>query len=227
MSGAKGFERDVIPTSEGDLEITFLGHGTLMMAFQNKCIHVDPYSSVADYGALPKADLVLITHEHGDHLDMDALAQVTTEDTEVVLTPICAQRTGGGKALRNGERTVAAGIPIEAAPAYNVQHKRPDGAPFHPPGAGNGYVLTLGDVRVYVAGDTEVIPEMGDLEDIDVAFLPMNLPYTMTPEMAAEAARAVGARIVYPYHFGNTDTSELVDLLAGEPGIEVRIRNMA
>ena len=227
MSDLETFERDVIATSEGDLETTFLGHGTLMLTFQGKHIHVDPYSSVADYGALPKADLVLITHEHGDHLDPRALSAVRMAGTQVVITEQCAGRVQGGTVMRNGDARTVDGLPNEAVPAYNVLHKRPDGVPFHPKGAGNGYVLTFGDVRVYVAGDTENIPEMKALRDIDVAFLPMNLPYTMTPEMAADAARAFRPRIVYPYHFGSTDTSELVDLLRDEEGIEVRIRNMA
>jgi L-ascorbate metabolism protein UlaG (beta-lactamase superfamily) len=105
-------------------------------------------------------------------------------------------------------------------------HKRPDGAPFHPKGRGNGYVLAFGDTRVYVAGDTENVPEMKALEAIAVAFLPMNLPYTMTPEMVADAARAFRPRILYPYHFGDTDTARLVALLKDEKGIEVRLRSM-
>jgi L-ascorbate metabolism protein UlaG (beta-lactamase superfamily) len=117
-------------------------------------------------------------------------------------------------------------LKIEAVPAYNIVHERSSGLPFHPKGNGNGYVITFGDKRVYVAGDTENTPEMKKLKDIDIAFLPMNLPYTMTPEMVADAAKAFRPKILYPYHFGNTDTSELVRLLEGEEGIEVRIRDM-
>jgi L-ascorbate metabolism protein UlaG (beta-lactamase superfamily) len=227
MFAQQQFEKDVIPTSAGDLEITFLGHGTLMMAFGGKIIHVDPFSPVADYSELPKADLVLITHEHGDHLDPEALASVRTEKTDVVLTEICAKQVEGGIVMRNGDVRTVHGVKIEAVPAYNVVHKRDSGQPFHPPGHGNGYIVTFGDKRVYVAGDTENIPEMKELRDIDCAFLPMNLPYTMTPEMVADAARAMRPKILYPYHFGNTDTSQLVDLMKGEEGIEVRIRRMA
>jgi L-ascorbate metabolism protein UlaG (beta-lactamase superfamily) len=122
-------------------------------------------------------------------------------------------------------RTVE-GLRVEAVPAYNIAHKRPSGEPFHPRGTGNGYVITFGDTRVYVAGDTENIPEMRDLKDIAVAFLPMNLPYTMTPEMVADAAKAFRPKILYPYHFGETDTSELVKLLEADESIEVRIRSM-
>jgi L-ascorbate metabolism protein UlaG (beta-lactamase superfamily) len=111
-------------------------------------------------------------------------------------------------------------------PAYNLAHKRPDGQPFHPRGNGNGYILTFGNVRVYVAGDTEDTPEMRALRGIDIAFLPMNLPYTMTPEMVADAARAFRPRILYPYHFGQTDPQALVRLLSDDAGIEVRVRRM-
>ncbi|HPY51295.1 MAG TPA: MBL fold metallo-hydrolase, partial [Sedimentisphaerales bacterium] len=118
------------------------------------------------------------------------------------------------------------GLKIEAVPAYNIVHKRPDGDPFHPKGNGNGYVVTFGKQRVYIAGDTENIPEMKDLKQIDIAFLPMNLPYTMTPEMVADAARVFAPKILYPYHYGQTDPNELVKLLADDKNIEVRIRKM-
>jgi L-ascorbate metabolism protein UlaG (beta-lactamase superfamily) len=224
---ATQFEKDVIQTSAGDLEITFLGHGTLMMAFDGKIIHVDPFGRVADYARLPKADLVLITHEHGDHMDLGALAHVRTGQTEVVLTETCARQVEGGIVMRNGDTRAVKGVTIEAVPAYNVLHKRGNGQPFHPKGVGNGYILTCGDTRVYVAGDTENTPEMKALRDIDCAFLPMNVPYTMTPEMVADAAKAMQPKILYPYHYGDTDTSKLVELLKEQPGIEVRIRQMA
>lgn len=227
MAGKTQFETDVIATSAGDLALTFLGHGSLMMAFAGKTIYVDPYSRVADYSKLPPADLILITHEHGDHLDAAALAAVRSKETAVVLTPTCAKQVAGGIVMRNGETQIVKGIEIEAVPAYNILHKRDNGEPFHPKGAGNGYILTFGDKRVYVAGDTEAIPEMKALQGIDCAFLPMNLPYTMTPEMVAEAARAFRPAILYPYHYGQTDTAKLVALLKDEPDIEVRIRSLA
>ena len=221
------FETDVIQTSAGDLLITFLGHGSLMLTFDARNIHVDPFSGVADYAELPKADLILLTHEHRDHLDLEALASVRTAETKVVLTETCAERVRGGIVMHNGDVQSVGGLTIEALPAYNVLHKRENGQPFHPQGVGNGYVLTLGDKRVYIAGDTEDIPEMKKLRDIECAFLPMNLPYTMTPDMVADAARAFRPRILYPYHYGDTDTSELVELLREQKGIEVRIRRMA
>lgn len=220
------FERDTIKTSAGDLVITFLGHGSLMMDFAGTNMQVDPYGKVADYTKLPKADLVLVTHQHGDHLDPASLAAVRQESTVVVLTTLCTDKVSGGIAMANGENRTVLGIPIQAVPAYNIVHKRPTGQPFHPKGEGNGYILTFGSTRVYIAGDTENTPEMKALKGIDIAFLPMNLPYTMTPEMVADAARAFKPKVVYPYHYGETDCSKLVALLKGEKGIEVRIRKM-
>lgn len=227
MTLEEQFETDVIHTSAGELKIMFLGHGTLMLTFNARNIHVDPYSKVADYSKLPKADVILITHEHHDHLDSKALESVRTEETQVVLTETCAKQVEGGIVMRNGDVYTMDQMTIEAVPAYNLVHKRETGQPFHPKGIGNGYVVTFGDKRVYFAGDTENIPEMNRLQGIDCAFLPMNLPYTMTPEMVADAAKAFRPKILYPYHFGETDPSKLVELLSGQDGIEVRVRKMA
>jgi L-ascorbate metabolism protein UlaG (beta-lactamase superfamily) len=220
------FEKDVIPTSKGDLEITFLGHGSLMMIFGGKTIQVDPYGEVADYSTLPRADLLLVTHDHYDHLDPQALKSVLKPATAVVGAESCTGKLPGATIMANGETRTVLGLPIEAVPAYNIEHKRPDGQPFHPKGAGNGYIITFGETRVYIGGDTENTPEMKALKDIDVAFLPMNLPYTMTPEQVADAARAFRPKILYPYHTGDTDTGRLVKLLQGEKDIEVRIRRL-
>ncbi len=222
----KKLEEDVIKAEQGDLKITFIGHGTLMFTWQNKVIHVDPVTREGDYTKLPKADLVLITHEHGDHLDPKALELIRRPQTKIVLTKICAEKIAGGLVMKNGDVRTVDGLKIEAVPAYNIVHKRPDGDPFHPKGNGNGYVVTFGKQRVYIAGDTENIPEMKDLKQIDIAFLPMNLPYTMTPEMVADAARVFAPKILYPYHYGQTDPNELVKLLADDKSIEVRIRKM-
>lgn len=221
-----GFQKDVLPTSQGDLQITFIGHGTLMFQFAGKTIHVDPVSGYADYARAPKADVILVTHEHGDHLDKDAIAKISTPATAILATRACVERLGKGEVMRNGDLRQAAGLSIRAVPAYNLVHMKSPGKPFHPKGEGNGYVITFGNRNVYVAGDTENIPEMAELKNIDVAFLPMNLPYTMTPEMAAAAAKAFRPKILYPYHFGNTDTAKLVELLKDTPGIEVRVRKL-
>jgi L-ascorbate metabolism protein UlaG (beta-lactamase superfamily) len=224
----EGFEKDTLKTSAGDLEITLIGHGTLMFAFAGKVIHVDPWSKLADYSKLPKADVILITHEHPDHLDLKAIETLRKsgkDGTTIIANRASGEKVPGSPVMNNGETKTVQGIKIEAVPAYNIVHKRGDGQPFHPKGNGNGYVLTFGNKRVYVAGDTENIPEMKTLRDIEVAFLPMNLPYTMTPEMAADAAKMVKPRILYPYHFGETKTSTLIELLRPS-GIEVRLRKM-
>jgi len=222
------FEEDLIPTSRGDLKITFIGHGTLMFSFAGKIIHIDPVSREADYSNLPKASIILVTHEHGDHLDPKAIEMLSTEKTALILTQKCVEKSNisGGIVMKNWDVQTVQGIKIEATPAYNIKHMRSKDVPFHPEGEGNGYVLTLGDKRVYVAGDTENIPEMKGLKEIDIAFLPMNLPYTMTPEMVADAAKAFMPKILYPYHYGKTDTAEIVELLKNVQGIEVRIRDM-
>jgi len=217
---------DTITTKAGELKITFLGHGTLMFDCAGKVVHVDPWSRLADYAKLPKASLVLITHEHGDHLDPKAVAAVRGEDTKVVLTKACADKVPDGLVMNNGDVKTVQDLKVEAVPAYNIVQQRDNGQPFHPKGAGNGYVVTFGETRVYVAGDTENTPEMKMLDKIDVAFLPMNLPYTMTPAMVADAARAFKPRILYPYHYGDTDPNELVNLLKDSKNIEVRIRNL-
>ncbi|HET6488441.1 MAG TPA: MBL fold metallo-hydrolase [Syntrophales bacterium] len=220
------YEADVIPTSTGDLEITFIGHGTLMFTYGGKVVHVDPWSQLADYGKLPKADLVLITHEHRDHLDLKALDAIRKKETVIVTTGIVAKQVKDALVMKNGDVMASQGFTIEAVAAYNLVHMRSPGTPYHPKGDGNGYIVTFADRRVYIAGDSENIPEMKSLRNIDVAFLPMNLPYTMTPEMVADAAKSFRPAILYPYHFGETDTQKLAALMKGEKGIEVRIRKM-
>jgi len=218
------FTSDIFQTSEGDLKITFLGHGTLMFQFKGKIIHVDPVGRQADYSQLPKADLIFITHEHGDHLDAKVVAMIRKESTDLILTETCSLQIKDGTVMGNGDSVTLQGIKVEAVPAYNIKNLRGPGAPFHPKGQGNGYILTFGNKRVYVAGDTENTPEMKALQGIDIAFLPMNLPYTMSPEMVADAAQAFQPKILYPYHYGKTDTSQLVKLLKDVEGVEVRIR---
>jgi len=220
---------DTIHTSKGNLVIHFLGHGSILFQCDNKNVYIDPYSNVANYGMLPKADLILVTHHHGDHFDAKAIDSVYSDNTMLVYTEICKQSekfTKPGEVMVNGGKGEFVGFLVEAVPAYNIVHQRSEGKPFHPKAEGNGYIVTFGNKRVYIAGDTENIPEMKELSNIDIAFLPMNLPYTMTPEMAANAAKMVKPGILYPYHFGNTDTSKLLELLKDEKKIEIRIRDM-
>ena len=220
------FQTDILKTSQGDLEITFIGHGSLMFTFNGKVIHVDPFSKLAEYSKLPKADMLLITHEHRDHLDLKAMEAVRTDKTVLLLTKTCAAKLKGGIIMENGDTETVGGLKIEAVPANNLVHMRSEGIPFHPKGIGNGYVITFGDKRVYVAGDTENIPEMKKLERIDCAFLPMNLPYTMNPEMVADAAKAFKPKILYPDHYGDTNTSNLEQLIKNTQDVEIRIRMM-
>jgi len=229
---APQFDREIVNTSIGTVEITCVGHASLILSITGKTkkvtqIHIDPWSAKADYSTLPKADLVLITHQHVDHLDTAALTLIHQKSTVYVMNATSREtwKPESSIVLSNGQSTDLLGIHIDAVPAYNLVHKRPDnGLPFHPKGEGNGYILTIGDKKIYVAGDTENTPEMKALKNIDVAFLPMNLPYTMTPEMVADAAKGFKPKILYPYHYGETKTSELAELLKGTSGIEVRIK---
>ena len=219
-----GFETDTIQTDEGTLKVTFIGHGTLMLEWEKLVIHVDPVSKEADYSKLPKADLILITHHHRDHFDLKAINAVHTGESKLVVSPEVGKKIESETIdMKNGDVQNLLGLKIEAVPAYNTTEGR---SRFHPKGRDNGYVLTLGGKRIYIAGDTEDTPEMKQLRDIDVAFLPMNQPYTMMPAQAAVAAKAFRPAILYPYHLGDTDVSELASLLKGENDIEVRVRQM-
>lgn len=219
--------KDVFDTGDGTLSISFIGHGTLMFEYQNMVIHIDPTMRETDYASMPDADMILITHHHGDHLDLTAINHVIKDDCPVVMTQSCFNQLEdfkGAVIMKNGDKNTVKGIPIEAIPAYNIEHKRSNGEAFHPKGIGNAYVVSIGDLQVLIGGDTENVPEIKALKNIDIAFLPMNLPYTMTPEMVADAARAMQPKVLYPYHFGQTDPEELADLLKDEKNIEVRIR---
>jgi len=220
----KTFETDSFETTKGKLIITFVGHGSLMLEAGNTVLHVDPVMLQANYALFPKGDIILITHEHNDHFDPSALALITQPQTKTIVSQSCSNRIDQGIVFTNGQEQTFGEFNIKAVPAYNIVNTR-NGIPYHPKGNGNGYVITYGDKRIYIAGDTENIPEMADLKNIDIAFLPMNLPYTMTPQMVAEGARSFMPRILYPYHTGETNTKLIVDLLKGS-GIEVRIRKM-
>ncbi len=218
---------DTFGTPDGRTVVfTCIKHGSLRIQCGGLEIQVDPVGRglppATDYTAFPKADLVLVTHEHFDHFDRDAIAALRKDGTEIVVNPAVRALLGDGRALANGDRFAwRDGIAIEAVPAYNTT---PGHLQFHPKGRDNGYVLDFGGFRVYIAGDTEDIPEMAALSDIDVAFLPCNQPYTMTPGQAAAAARAFSPKVLFPYHYGDTEINRVAELLEGS-GIDVRIRD--
>jgi L-ascorbate metabolism protein UlaG (beta-lactamase superfamily) len=218
-------ESDRISTSAGDVEMFFIGHGSLMFRINDYVIHIDPVRSSGKYEMLPRADLILVTHEHYDHLDTDLIGKLKKEGSVMFCNIASQSKVPWAQAMKAGDRKSAGIITVEAVPAYNIVNERAKGQPFHPAGVGNGYILTIGNKRFYIAGDTENTPEMKALKGINVAFLPMNLPYTMTPAMVADAAKAFRPEILYPYHYGETDATELVNLLKGT-GIEVRIRKL-
>lgn len=218
-------EYDKIKTSAGDAELHFISHGSLMFKTEGFIIYIDPVRSAGNYDFLPKADLILITHEHGDHLDVNLIDSLRKPSTLVFCNQNSLSKVSWAMSMESGDRQEINNVIIEAVPAYNIVNERAPGQPFHPKGGGIGYILTIGGKKFYVAGDTENTPEMKALKNIDIAFLPMNLPYTMTPEMVADAALAFKPKILYPYHFGETDTNKIIALLKNS-AIEVRIRSL-
>jgi len=227
-TGTAQTQTDVLKTTAGDLKITPIRHASLMLEWAGTVIHVDPWGQ-ADYSVLPKADLILITDTHGDHLDLKAIAGITKKETIVVGSEEVAKSVTTARGLANGSSTeIDLGgkkLKIEAVPAYNMTRGPSPGQYYHPKGRGNGYVLAFGDRSIYISGDTECIPEMAGIRNIDVAFLCMNLPYTQTPQEAAECMKKVRPKVVYPYHFRGQDVKLFEEALRGEKDIEVRLRN--
>jgi L-ascorbate metabolism protein UlaG (beta-lactamase superfamily) len=216
---------DVEPTRGVNLTIRPLTHAAVLLQWRGKVVYADPVGN-QEWGKLPKADLIVITHEHGDHCSPETVAKIRKSDTRIVANAECAKHFPGAVVMRNGDHRLVESVGIVAVPAYNMVRKGPNGQFFHPKGRDNGYVLTFADKRVYLAGDTEAIPEMARLQHIDVAFLPINLPYTMPPAEAAKAARMFKPRILYPYHQGQSNPAELKSLLADLKGTEVRVRSL-
>jgi L-ascorbate metabolism protein UlaG (beta-lactamase superfamily) len=208
---------------EGDIRITPITHASFQLEHGGRVIHVDP-TSAGDYSAAKQADLILVTDIHQDHLDPAAIARVRKAGAPVVAPAAAAEKIESPTAIANGETKTVAGVSVEAVPMYNLQRGPASGQLFHTKGRGNGYVLTLGARRVYVAGDTECTAEMRALKDIDIAFIPMNLPYTMPPSEAAECVKAFRPKVVYPYHYRGQNPEEFKAALAGEPA-EVRLLN--
>ena len=220
------YEVERFRTASGaPVDITLIKHGSLEIGYRGLSIQIDPvagYDKPTDYAVeFPKADVILVTHEHPDHLEDATIATLTGPETILILNETSRAKIGRGEAIGNGEsRELPGGIKLEAVPAYNTT---PGREMFHPKGNGNGYVLTIDGLRIYVAGDTEDVPEMAELKDIDVAFLPVNQPYTMTPEQCIAAAKVIAPKVLIPYHFSQTDLSGLPAAL---PGIDVRLRQM-
>jgi len=208
-------------TSAGEVRITPLFHASTLIEAGGKTIYLDP-AKPAKFGGYPKADLILITDIHGDHMDPASIAEISKPGTEILAAPAVVKSVTSAQPIANGETRMWQGWNIEAIPAYNLTRGPAPGTLFHDKGRGNGYVLTYGGKRFYFSGDTEGIPEMRALKNIDVAFVCMNLPYTMPPEEAAEAVKAFHPKIVIPYHYRGSDLAVFQKGLEGT-GIEVRL----
>ena len=212
-------------TDNTTIKMFCIKHGSIRMQIGDKWLYVDPVTTGAmpetDYSQFPKADFILVTHNHYDHLDTLAISQLSKEGTQVIADKTSCESLGFGTAMANGDTiTIGDSWSLEAVPAYNYSEEK---LAFHPQGRDNGYILTVGGTRIYIAGDTEDIPEMENIKNIDVAFMPCNLPFTMTPEQLAKAAGTVQPKVLFPYHYGDTDMQR-VDSLLQNSGIDVRIR---
>jgi L-ascorbate metabolism protein UlaG (beta-lactamase superfamily) len=214
-------ETQTFPTSAGPVKITPLFHASTLIEAGGKAIYLDP-AKPAKLSGLPKADLILITDIHGDHMDPEAIKEISNANTNIFAPPAVVQTVTSAQPLANGETKSWQGLTIAAIPAYNIKRGPEAGKLFHDKGRGNGYVLTYGGKRFYFSGDTEGVPEMRALKNIDVAFVCMNLPYTMPPEEAAVAVKAFHPKIVIPYHYRGSDLSVFQKALEGS-GIEVRL----
>jgi L-ascorbate metabolism protein UlaG (beta-lactamase superfamily) len=230
VSAAAAPERpsDTIKTAKGDLRIIPIHHGTVLFELGDKAYYVDPFHE-GNLDGLPKADVVFITHAHPDHFDPTALDKIRKPSTIIVAPPSVAEKLplgyNGTIVMKNGDTQTVGDVGVEAVPMYNLKRGPSAGKLFHEKGWGDGFVLTLGDERIYLSGDTECTPEMRALKRIDIAFVCMNLPYTMPPSEAAQCIQAFKPKIVYPYHYRGSDLRDLDKGLAGQSGIEVRKRD--
>jgi L-ascorbate metabolism protein UlaG (beta-lactamase superfamily) len=218
---ASAGDAESFATSAGPVKITPLYHASTMIEAGGKTIYLDP-AKPAKLSGLPKADLVLITDIHGDHMDPDSEKEVSKANTVIFAPPAVVKTVTSAQPIANGETKTWEGWTIEAIPAYNLKRGPEPGKLFHDKGRGNGYVLTYGGKRFYFSGDTEGIPEMRALKNIDVAFVCMNLPYTMPPNEAADAVKAFHPKIVIPYHYRGSDLTPFVKGLQGTD-IEIRL----
>ena len=223
-------QTDEVKTSAGPLQLRPLYHGSVMLEFDGKIIHIDPWSQ-ADYSGVPQADLILITHTHADHMDAAIINKLKRASSTTILAPPSVADTLNGstgivETISDGEKKRFLGIEIETVPMYNLVRGSEPGNPFHHKGIGSGYVMGFGDTRVYFSGDTGCTPEMKALKNITVAFLAMSVPRSMSTADAAECARAFKPKIVYPYHYRGSRPEEFADALKGTAGVEVRIRKL-
>lgn len=221
------FETDTFHTKRGkEVVITFIKHSSLSITYDGLHFQIDPvrnYGNPTDYATFPKADFIIITHEHSDHLDAQAVTDLTKQSTQIILNERSKSQLNKGSVMKNGDKkTLRKDIEIQAVPAYNITKGREQ---FHPKGRDNGYILTLDGLRIYIAGDTEDISELENIKNIDIAFLPVNQPYTMTLNQAEKAARTLKPKVFYPYHFNDMPVSELKEKLK-DSSIDVRIRKM-
>jgi len=207
-------------TPMGELRVKVFGHASVLFEIQGKKIYADPYSEIHDFAGEAPADLILITHNHYDHYDERAFSRIETPDTDFIVSGNVGQVDGRYTVLANDQFCTWEGIGIIAVESYNINRRNPSGQLFHPKGVGNGYVLDFDGFKVYLAGDTEPIPEMKELPKIDLAFLPKNLPYTMTDEEFLKAANLIRPKYLYAYHYFEIDVPALRAGL--DPGIELR-----
>ena len=221
-SVASAQTRDVIPATGGNITIVPVYHGSLQVLYANHVIDVDP-AAPANFTGLRAPDIILVTDIHEDHLDPALVGRLRTPMTAIIAPSAAAGQLMGSTVMANGDTKSVMGLSIQAVPMYNIVRGPSAGELFHTKGRGNGYIVTLGGKRLYFAGDTECIPEMRTLTNIDVAFIPMILPYTMPPSEAAECVKAFKPKIVYPYHYQGANLNEFADALKGT-GIEVRLR---
>jgi L-ascorbate metabolism protein UlaG (beta-lactamase superfamily) len=223
---AEGLEGDHIPTEAGDIVIHPVRHASFYIGWNGVAVAVDPVGGAEAYAGLPVPNLILVTHGHHDHFDLATLSALMGPETRLVAPRAVALLMPDSVASRvtaldNGGTAAAFGIGISAVPAYNLD---PEKLRYHPTGAGNGYVLGIGGKRIYISGDTENVPELRDMPPIDIAFICMNMPYTMDMDQAVAAAKAIHPAILYPYHYRGSDLSRLTRGLA-EEGIDIRLRN--
>ncbi len=214
---------DVLSATGGDIKIAPLNHATLQLTWNGHVILIDP-TPQANYTGLTAPDIILVTDIHGDHLDPATIAKVKKATTKVVAPSAAAAKLESAIVMANGDTTTVDTVTIEAVPMYNLTRGPAAGQLFHDKGRGNGYVLTIGGKRIYIAGDTEGIPEMRALKNIDVAFIPMNLPYTMTELEAADAVKAFAPKVVYPYHYRGSDPTIFAKAV-GTGKTDVRLRD--